>query len=121
MNIEELRDYCLSMADVTEKMPFTRFHGANSILVFYVHGKTFCYVDIDKFDSCLIKGNPETISQMKERFACVQNPQHFQAKHWMQIRLNEDMDDGTLKELIRTSYEIVCSETQKKRKQELLS
>ena len=55
MNIEEFRDYCLSLSKVTEKMPFAQFHGANTILVFYIAGKSFCYVNIDKFDSCMYR------------------------------------------------------------------
>jgi predicted DNA-binding protein (MmcQ/YjbR family) len=107
MNIEEFRDYCLSLPDATEKMPFTQFHGANNTLVFYIHGKSFCYIHIEKFDSCMIKGYPETIISLKERYGCVGNPSHFGVKHWMNIRFNEDMDDETLKDLIKHSYEIV--------------
>ena len=114
MNIEEFRDYCLSLSKVTEKMPFAQFHGANTILVFYIAGKSFCYVNIDKFDSCMIKGDPKTIVLLKERYVCVENPSHFGAKHWMNIRLNQDMDDETLKDLIRQSYEIVSSGLSKK-------
>lgn len=109
MNIEELREYCLSLPDATENMPFTQFHGANSTLVFYIYGKSFCYVNIDKFDNCMIKSNPDTIVSLKEHYACVENPSHFGAKHWMNIRFNEDMEDDTLKDLIRQSYEIVKS------------
>jgi predicted DNA-binding protein (MmcQ/YjbR family) len=114
MNIEEFREYCLSLSGTTEKMPFTQFHGANSTLVFYINGKSFCYVDIDKFDSCMIKGYPETIVNTKERYTCVGNPSHFGAKYWMTIRLNDDMDDETLKNLIKQSYEIVFSISSKK-------
>ena len=38
MNIEELREYCLSMEGVTEKTPFGKFaRRFDSVLVFYYH------------------------------------------------------------------------------------
>ena len=43
MNIEELRDYCLSFDGVTEKMPFQHFKAAQSICAFYVSGHIFSY------------------------------------------------------------------------------
>ena len=46
MNIEEYRDYCLSLgADVEEKLPFTAFRYASNVLVFYVYGHMFAFFD----------------------------------------------------------------------------
>lgn len=114
MNIEEFREYCLSLSGTTEKMPFQKFHGADSTLVFYVNGKTYCYVDIDKFDSCMIKGDPDTIAALKRQYSSVDNPSHFDARHWMTISLGEDMDDTTIRNLIRQSHDIVSSFSKKK-------
>ncbi len=48
MNIEELRDYCLSMEGVTEKTPFGRFaRRFDSVLVFYILDHMFCMTDMD--------------------------------------------------------------------------
>lgn len=39
MNIEDYRDYCLSLGpDVEEKLPFTAFRYAADVLVFYSAG-----------------------------------------------------------------------------------
>lgn len=44
MNIEELRDFCLSLPDTEEKMPFEAFfRNHESLLAFYVGG----HIDID--------------------------------------------------------------------------
>ena len=46
MNIEDYREYCLSLGDdVEEKLPFTAFHHASGVLVFYVHGHMFSFFD----------------------------------------------------------------------------
>lgn len=43
MDIEEFRKYCLSLGDVSEKMPFGKFAARyDSILAFYVYGHMFC-------------------------------------------------------------------------------
>ncbi len=44
MNIEELRDYCLSLKGAEEKMPF-----GDKALVFTVKDKMFCLTDIDSY------------------------------------------------------------------------
>ena len=39
MNVEEIRDFCLSLGnDVEEKLPFTKFKNGEGVLVFYVCG-----------------------------------------------------------------------------------
>ena len=52
MNIEDYRDFCLSLgADVEEKLPFTAFHYASGVLVFYVHGHMFSFFDCDNWSN----------------------------------------------------------------------
>ena len=49
-NIEDYRDYCLSLgSDVEEKLPFTAFRYAADVLVFYVCGHMFAFLDIDHY------------------------------------------------------------------------
>ena len=44
MNIEDYREFCLSLGgDVEEKLPFTAFQYASGVLVFYVHGHMFSF------------------------------------------------------------------------------
>ena len=47
MNLEEFREYCLSLGEVEEKLPFAKMPGGDSVLVFYVSGHTFCYCDLN--------------------------------------------------------------------------
>ena len=50
MNIEDYRNYCLSLGDdVEERMPFKAFHYAIEVLVFYVHGHMFSFFDCNNF------------------------------------------------------------------------
>ena len=44
MNIEDYRNYCLSLGDdVEERMPFKAFRYASEVLVFYVCGHMFSF------------------------------------------------------------------------------
>lgn len=107
MNVEELRNYCLSLGtDVEEKMPFQAFKAANGVLAFYVCGHMFCYFDIDRFEVVSVKCQPERIIDLKERFNAVTAPYNMNATHWIGV-LPGLADDNLMQRLVRNSYEIV--------------
>lgn len=66
MNIEDFRAYCLSFKGVHEKMPFEKATSDydRNLLVFYVVEKWFCFVNIDVFDFCNIKCDPQQIEDL---------------------------------------------------------
>ena len=74
MDIEEFRKYCLSLGDVSEKMPFGKFAARyDSILAFYVYGHMFCFIDIDNFSFVNVKSTSDEIEYIKERHVSVGN------------------------------------------------
>ncbi|MCR4583683.1 MAG: MmcQ/YjbR family DNA-binding protein [Prevotella sp.] len=110
MNIEEFRDYCLSLPDVTEATPFEKFsRGRFTILVFYVGGHMFCYFNIDDFSAVTIKCNPAEIVSLKERYQAIGDPFNGDRRYWISVRLGLDVSDEELKMLVRQSYEVVKS------------
>ena len=75
MNIEDYRDYCLSLgSDVEEKLPFTAFRYASNVLVFYVCGHMFAFLDIDHYGIVTLKCQPERIDELKARYDCIGKP-----------------------------------------------
>ena len=65
MNVEEYRDYCLSLGtDVEEKLPFVKFKNGDSVLVFYVCGHMFCFFDLNDFQVVSLKCQPERIDEI---------------------------------------------------------
>lgn len=110
MNQEELRQYCLSMPDVTEKMSFPRFSAGKNILAFYVNSRIFCFFDVEKFDECTVKCQPSMIDELKAKYTAIGKPFNFSPKEWIGIRFGGDVDDNELKKLIANSYDIVKSE-----------
>ena len=114
MNIEEYREYCLSLGeDVEEKMPFTAFHGAGGVLVFYVHGHMFSFFDCDDYTVVTLKCLPERIEELHASNDCICKPFNMSARHWIGIK--PDMaSNELLQELTRNSYEIVKTKYRKK-------
>ena len=108
MNIEEFREYCLSLPGVTEGTPFEKFsRGKFTILVFYVGGHMFCYFNIDDFTSITVKCDPAEMAELKERYQAIGEPYNGNKRYWVSVNLNSDVDDTVLKRLVMASYELV--------------
>lgn len=107
MNVEEYRDYCLSLGDgIEEKFPFAKFKNGEGVLVFYVCGHMFSYFDCDEFSVISLKCQPERIEELKAEHTCIGNPFNESSKHWIGIN-PITAPDALLKDLTRNSYEIV--------------
>lgn len=108
MDIEEFREYCLSMDGVTEKTPFGKFaRRYESVLVFYVLGHMFCLVDIDNFSSVTVKSTPDGIDELKMTHSSVSKPVNLHERHWIQLDLNGDLSDREIRSLVSRAYDIV--------------
>jgi predicted DNA-binding protein (MmcQ/YjbR family) len=114
MNIEEFRDYCISLKGVTEGFPFD-----NKTLVFKVMNKMFALTSIEGFKSVNLKCDPELAIELREQFMAVQPGYHMNKKHWNTVTVNEDVLDSKIIELTQMSYDLVVSGLTKKLKLEL--
>ncbi|MCM1477569.1 MAG: MmcQ/YjbR family DNA-binding protein, partial [Bacteroides sp.] len=86
MDIEEFREYCLSLGEVTEKTPFGKFATRfDSVLVFYVCEHMFCMVDMDDFTYAVVKNTPEKIAELHETRNSVERQRNMSAKYWIQL------------------------------------
>ena len=114
MNIEDYRDYCLSLgADVEEKLPFTAFHYASGVLVFYVCGHMFSFFDCDNYGVITLKCQPERIEELKVEHSSIGRPFNLSPKYWIGIDAATAPDD-LLREQTRNSYEIVKAKYKRK-------
>ena len=114
MNIEELREYCLSLKGVSEDFPFDE-----TTLVFKVSGKMFCLTDLESNFSVALKNNPEKNIELREEFSAVKPAYHMNKQHWNTIRVDGTMPDDMLKNLIDESYDLVVLKLTRKQQQEL--
>lgn len=112
MNIELLREYCLSKAGVEEGFPF-----GPEVLVFKVAGKIFLLCSLDSEDfSFNVKCDPELAIELRERHDCVQPGYHMNKKHWNTILVDGSVSTSQLKEWVDHSYEIVSKSAIKKKR-----
>lgn len=103
MNIEEIRDYCISKPGVTEGFPFN-----DTALVFKVMGKMFALLDLSEDSRGItLKCDPELAIELREQYPEVTPAWHFNKQHWNGIDLKGSISNNQLKEWINHSYTIV--------------
>ena len=115
MNIEDYREFCLSLGvDVEEKLPFSAFRYASGILVFYVCSHMFSFFDCDDFSVITLKCQPERIYELEAQYSCIVKPFNLSRKYWIGVDAGS-VPDELLQELTRNSYEIVKAKYTKKK------
>ncbi|MDE6557059.1 MAG: MmcQ/YjbR family DNA-binding protein [Duncaniella sp.] len=116
MNIEEFREYCLSLEGVTEKIPFGKFaRKFESTLVFYVLDHMFCLVDMDDFTEVTFRSTTDEITEISGRYDCVHRPVNPALKLWVSVSLNQDMPDHEIFRFVGQAYEIIKNKYEKKK------
>ncbi len=110
MDIEQLREYCLSKKATEETLPF-----GPDTLVYKVGGKVFLLTGLDseqlRFN---VKCDPEKSLELREQFSCVLPGYHMNKKHWNTIIVDGSVPSKQLKEWIDQSYELVIESLPKK-------
>ncbi|HEY6504376.1 MAG TPA: MmcQ/YjbR family DNA-binding protein [Chitinophagaceae bacterium] len=103
MNIEQLRDYCLSKPATEEELPF-----GPDTLVFKVSGKIFLLTGLNsqplQFN---VKCDPDKAIELREEYPCVLPGYHMNKKHWNTVVVDGSVSSKLLKEWVDWSYELV--------------
>ena len=108
MNIETLREYCLTKNNVTESFPFDEV-----TLVFKVDGKMFVLVNLEGELSLNLKCDPELALELRERYQAVTPGYHMNKKYWNTVSLDGTIPDNLVFSWIDHSYEQVLKKTKK--------
>lgn len=112
MNIEWLRDYCLSKPDAEETLPF-----GPDTLVFKAGGKAFLLTGLNSEELRFnVKCDPDKAIELREEFPCVLPGYHMNKKHWNTIVVDGSVPAKQLKEWIDHSYDLVTGAGKKKKK-----
>ena len=112
MNIETIREYCISKEGVTEGFPF-----GDDTLVFKSDGKIFALVNLDGDLSINLKCDPALALELRERYPSVTPGYHMNKKHWNTIVVDGTVPRSRLLEWIDHSYALVSGiQTSKKKK-----
>ena len=104
MNIESLRNYCLSRRGATEDFPFDE-----QTLVFKVMGKMFALTNVNDFSSVNLKVDPETGVELRERYPSVREAYHMNKKHWITVLMDGEVPDKLVFQWVDNSYNLVVS------------
>lgn len=111
MDIEELRDYCLSLDNVTESMPFGPDH-----IVLKVYDRMFLLADLFPFEEILVKCDPDKAIELRDRFIEITPAFHMNKKHWNGVSVKGTLTDAFIKEQIIHSYNLVLMKVPKSKR-----
>jgi len=113
MNIEELREYCLSKRAVTESTPFD-----DVTLVFKVAGKMFALLPLDELvPSINLKCDPDLAVSLRERYPAVTPGYHMSKIHWNTVKIDGTINRHEILEMIDHSYDLIVSSLSKKQRE----
>lgn len=107
MDIEQIREYCLSKKGTTESFPFDE-----DTLVFKVLTKMFLLAPLrlwDKGESTItLKCNLEYTEELRAQYKSIYAGPYVSNKHWNTINIYEgELTPKLIKELIDHSYDMV--------------
>lgn len=113
MNIEEVRNYCLSLPHTTEDFPFDE-----TTLAFRIEGKIFAMIDLEKTQWFVLKCEPEYAIELREKYPEISGAWHMNKKYWNQLNLFGTLHNELIKNLICHSYNEVIKKLPHKVKDE---
>ena len=113
MNIEEVRDYALSLGNATEEL------FAENWISFRIAGKWFLLIQLDAPEPRIaVKLPPEAGLALREEFDGVRPAYHMNKKHWNDLYLDM-LEWGFVREQILKSYNLVAAKLPKSIKRQL--
>lgn len=117
MDIFDFREYLLSFYEVEETTPFD-----DVTLVYKVGGKMFACADMEDFTKVVVHHDPEVGEALRDKYPQIEPAWHFNKRYWSSVRVDGDLPDALVRELIRESYiyTIHHNVTPKHRREELL-
>jgi predicted DNA-binding protein (MmcQ/YjbR family) len=119
MNIEQIREYCLSKKGSTEDFPFDE-----DTLVFKVLGKMFALTSLKWWErgeaGINLKCDPDYAQELRAEYSSIRPGFHMSKIHWNTIYLREgELQSKFILELIDHSYEMVVKGMPKKLRETL--
>lgn len=109
MNIEEAREYALSLPLAEESL------FADDWVQYRVCGKWFMLIWLNAPESRVaVKCDPELAVELRERYEGVEPAYHMNKRMWNDLYLNRDLTDEVIRQCIRHSYDEVLKGVPKK-------
>lgn len=104
MDVEELRDYALSLKEVEEGFPF-----GEDTLVFKINNKIFLLVSLSAVPLQFnVKCDAERAVELRENYSAILPGYHMNKKHWNTVIVDGSLSRNQLKDFITHSYGLVA-------------
>jgi predicted DNA-binding protein (MmcQ/YjbR family) len=109
MNLEKIREFCLSLPHVTEEVLWQKD------LVFKIGGKMFAVIGLDAGPASQFsfKCTPDEFAELTERNGIIPAP-YAARYHWVAVEKPGALSQAEIKRLIKDSYEMVKAKLPKK-------
>lgn len=108
MDIEAIREYCLSLLHATEGVQW------DNDLLFRIGGKIFAVTSLDLSPNRLsFKCTPEKFAELLEIDGIIPAP-YMARNKWVTVQRLDALSDKELRELIQNSYDMIFAKLPKK-------
>ena len=111
MNIEAVRLYCLSQPHATEDMPF-----GEDYVAFRIAGKIFAGLALGQGNVLQLKCHPDEFDEVTAQYPFVTQAWHWHKRHWIQLELDDAIDDAVIQKLIDRAYAVVWGKLTRKQR-----
>lgn len=109
IDMEEIREYCLSLPQTSEDMAF-----GEEYLLLRVCGKIFACLGLARPDYFVVKCDPDLATELRDKYQDIEPAWHWNKKYWNQLRLSGTLTEDLFKALIRHSYSEVVKKLPKR-------
>ena len=99
MDIATFREYCLSLPETEEALPFD-----DEILVYKVSGRIFAMISLSMPDHFAVKCHPDRAILLRDRYTEITPAFHLNKRHWNDVSIVGELSDSHLRAEIRHSY-----------------
>jgi predicted DNA-binding protein (MmcQ/YjbR family) len=118
MTIDKLIEFCIALPAVTEHFPFDE-----DTLVLKVGGKMFALTSLSNWEagtpSVNLKCDPDRAEELRAEHDDIIPGYHMSKKHWNTVKINKQVPDAMVRELILHSYDLVFTSLTKKAQSEI--
>lgn len=114
MNLEQVRNFCLSKKGATETLPFDE-----DTPVYKVMNKIFLLANLTTPYSINIKCDPEKAVELREKYDDVVPGYHMNKIHWNTVYIETTIPDKLFYEWIDHSYNLIVKGLKRKDREEL--
>ena len=108
MNIEEVREYCLTLPYVTED------EFCPEVITFRIEGKWFMLLWLNAPEPRVaVKCDPTIAIELRESYRGIEPAYHMNKRMWNDLYMNRDLEDDDVKKWIKHSYDEVVKKLPK--------